>query len=70
LILLIRVLYTKQEAKEQDEQGRIDVKARLHLTSWSAEYTQQVHYKRSMVRRLGSRCQNRGTKNKQPKISK
>jgi len=51
LTLLIRVLYTKHEAKEQVEQSRIEgVKARLYLTSWSDEYTQQVHYKRSMVR--------------------
>ena len=71
LTLLITVLYTKHEAKEQAEQGTIEgVKARLHLVSWSVEWTQQVHYKNSMVRRHGSRCQNRGTRNKQAKICK
>lgn len=71
LTLLIRVLYSKHEAKEQVEQGTTEgVKARLHLISWSAEYIQLVHYKKSMIRRHGSRCQNRGTKNEQPKICK
>lgn len=71
LTLLIRVLYTKHEAKKQVEQGTIEgAKARVHLISWSNEYTQQVQYKNSMVRRQASRCPNRGTKNKQPKICK
>lgn len=71
LTLLIRVLYTKHEAKEQVEQGTTEgVKTRLHLISWSVEYTQQVHYKNSTVRSHGSRCQNSGMKNKQAKISK
>jgi hypothetical protein len=49
--LLIRVLYTKHEAKEHVEQGTIEgVKARLHPISWSVEYTEQVHYKKSVVR--------------------
>ena len=71
LTVLITVLHTEHEAKEQVEQGTTEgVKARLYLISWSAEYTQQVHYKNSMVRKHGSRCQNKGTKNKQHKICK
>jgi hypothetical protein len=71
LTLLIRVPYTKHEAKKQVEQGTIEgAKARLHPISWSVAYTQQVQYKNSMVRRHASRCQNRGIKNKQPKICK
>lgn len=56
--VLIRVLYTEHAAKEQGETRH----NKRCFIPWSVEYTQQVYYKNSMVRKHGSRCQVRGTK--------